>query len=303
MSEKAGLVIDLFSDYDRDPASPVEVIMTMFDIQSASYRYREVQALDCVTCSIERGERVAILGANGSGKSTFLRLLDGLYFVQSGRVSFEGTVLSEESLRDESFVYEFRKRVGFVFQNPDVQLFNPTVFDELAFGPLQLRWTKKRIIDAVDAMLERMNLVHLKHRVPHRLSGGEKKRVALASVLMLDPEVLLLDEPTAYLDPKSQSQMIDFLLECQYDKTVVTATHDLEIVGDIAERCLVFEEGRLVQTGTPSQILNDESLLRRTSLIHEHRHRHGSGIHKHPHLHKSHTHRHGSDGHVHDPTD
>ena len=273
--------------------------MTLFDLHDASYRYREVLALDSVTCAIERGERVAILGANGSGKSTLLRLLDGLYFAQSGSVSFEGRALSEAALQDESFAYEFRKRVGFVFQNPDVQLFNPTVFDELAFGPLQLRWPRKQIIEAVDVMLERMNLMHLKHRAPHRLSGGEKKRVALASVLMLDPEVLLLDEPTASLDPKSQSQMIDFLLECQQEKTVITATHDLEIVGDIAERCMVFEEGRLVQSGTPSRILSDKSLLRRTSLIHEHRHRHGFQIHKHPHLHKAHTHPHGSDDHPH----
>ncbi|MEI6321731.1 MAG: ABC transporter ATP-binding protein [bacterium] len=268
--------------------------MSIYDLQNANYRYQEVLALDSVTCAIERGERIAILGANGSGKSTLLRLLDGLYFAQSGSVSFEGRELNEESLQDENFVYEFRKRVGFVFQNPDVQLFNPTVFDELAFGPLQLRWSRKQIIEAVDIMLERMNLMHLKHRVPHRLSGGEKKRVALASVLMLDPEVLLLDEPTAYLDPKSQSQMIDFLVECQHDKTVITATHDLEIVGDIAERCIVFEEGRVAQSGTPSQILGDESLLRRTSLIHEHRHRHGSDVHKHPHLHKFHTHIQGS---------
>lgn len=277
--------------------------MTIFDLQNASYRYREVLALDGVTCSIQRGDRIAVLGANGSGKSTLLRLLDGLYIAQSGSVAFEGRALNEESLGDERFAYEFRRRVGFVFQNPDVQLFNPTVFDELAFGPLQLRWPKKRIVEEVDHMLERMNLMHLKQRVPHRLSGGEKKRVALASVLMLDPEVLLLDEPTSYLDPKSQSQMIDFLLECQQDKTVITATHDLEIVGDIAERCLVFEAGRLVQSGTPLRILSDDSLLRRTSLIHEHRHKHGSGIHRHPHLHKAHTHRHGSEGHLRDTTD
>ncbi len=266
--------------------------MNLFDIQCASYRYREVQALDSVTFSIKRGERVAILGANGSGKSTILRLLDGLYFAQSGSVCFDGRVLNEESLRDEEFSFEFRRRVGFVFQNPDVQLFSPTVFDELAFGPLQMHWPKSKIIEAIDSMLDRMNLLHLKHRVPHRLSGGEKKRVALASVLMLDPEVLLLDEPTSSLDPKSQSQMIEFLQEFQGGKTVVTATHDLEIVGDIAERCIVFEDGRVAQTGTPSRILGDELLLRRTSLIHEHRHMHGFGVHKHPHLHKFHTHPH-----------
>ena len=263
----------------------------IFHVEQASYRYREVTALDAVTLSIPRGQRLAILGANGSGKSTFLRLLDGLYFAQSGGVSFEGTALSEEILRDEKFAFDFRRRVGFVFQNPDVQLFNPTVFDELAFGPLQLRWPKDKIIAQVDATLEKMNLAHLKHRVPHRLSGGEKKRVALASVLILDPEVLLLDEPTSALDPQSQSQMIDFISGWRGTKTVITATHDLGIVDDIADHCVIFENGRVVGADTPANILGDEPLLRRTCLIHAHRHKHASGItHSHPHLHRSHDH-------------
>ena len=263
----------------------------IFQIEQASYRYREVTALDGVTLSIPQGQRLAILGANGSGKSTFLRLLDGLYFAQSGSVSFEGTALSEEILRDEKFAFDFRRRVGFVFQNPDVQLFNPTVFDELAFGPLQLRWSKDKIIAQVDATLKKMNLAHLKHRVPHRLSGGEKKRVALASVLILDPEVLLLDEPTTALDPQGQSQMIDFIAGWRGTKTVITATHDLDIVEDIADHCVIFENGRVVGADTPANILGDESLLRRTCLIHAHRHTHASGItHSHPHLHRFHDH-------------
>ena len=266
--------------------------MTLFDIRNASYRYREATALDSVSLSILRGQRVVILGANGSGKSTFLRLLDGLYIAQYGSVSFDGIPLNEETLADEKFLFDFRRRVGFVFQNPDIQLFSPTVFDELAFGPLQLRWPREKIIGEVDAMLDRMNLTQLKHRVPHRLSGGEKKRVALASVMILDPEVLLLDEPTAALDPRSQSQMIDFLWECRGSKTVVTATHDLEIVQDIADLCIVFEGGRIAAIDTPSRILADDALLKRTSLIHANRHRHAFGVHSHPHMHRSHDHPH-----------
>jgi cobalt/nickel transport system ATP-binding protein len=195
-------------------------------------------------------------------------------------------------LLDEKFAFAFRRRVAFVFQNPDVQLFNPTVFDEVAFGPLQLRWPKDEIRRRVAEVLETMEIAHLKDRSPHRLSGGEKKRVALASVLVLDPEVLLLDEPTAALDPKSQGQVIDFLVGWGGGaKTVVTATHDLDIVEDIADSCYIFQHGRVVADGRPRQILHDAVLLERTNLIHAHRHVHASGeIHSHPHLHHSHEH-------------
>lgn len=267
-------------------------IETAFDVQDVTYRYDDVKALDGLTLSIGRGQRIAVLGANGSGKSTLLRLLDGLYFPEKGKVNFFGMPLSELTLRNDEFAYAFRRRVALVFQNADVQLFNPTVFDEVAFGPLQLRWPKVEIRRRVAETLELMEIAHLKDRSPHRLSGGEKKRVALASVLILEPEVLLLDEPTAALDPKSQSRLIDFLVEWGGgNKTVVTATHDLGIVEDIADRCYVFQHGRVVAEGTPKEILGDEQLLRQTNLIHAHRHRHESGeVHSHPHLHHRYEH-------------
>lgn len=248
----------------------------VFEVTDVQYRYDgEVAALNGITLAIRAGTRVAILGANGSGKSTLLRVLDGLYFPSSGSVAAFGEPLTEESLQDEAFAFAFRRRVAFVFQNPDVQLFNPTVFDEVAFGPLQLRWPKNEIRRKVAEMLDIMQITHLKDRSPHRLSGGEKKRVALASVLILDPEVLLLDEPTAALDPRSQSQVIDFLIGWgSGNKTVVTTTHDLDIVESIADSCYVFQEGRVVTEGSPSAILCDGSLLKRTNLVHTHRHRH-----------------------------
>ncbi len=193
-----------------------------------------------------------MLGANGSGKSTLLRLLDGLCFAASGTVRFCGEPLTEERFQDETFSFDFRRRVGLVFQNPDVQLFNPTVFDELAFGPLQLRWPPDLIRQRVAQTLDDLNIAHLKDRPPHRLSGGEKKRVAIASVLILDPQVLLLDEPTAALDPRSQSQTIDLLAGWKdTGRTVVTATHDLDSVEEIADYCFVFQAGRLVAQGAP----------------------------------------------------
>ncbi|MFN7920441.1 MAG: ABC transporter ATP-binding protein [Bryobacteraceae bacterium] len=248
--------------------------MSLFELDNVGYWYDRHQALDSVTLRVESGERVALLGANGCGKSTLLRILDGLYIADSGRVQFQGTVLDEHNLSHPTFSYEFRRQVALLFQNPDVQLFNPTVFDEVAFGPLQLRWPRERILEKVEEMLQRLGITELKDRAPHRLSGGEKKRVALASVLVLDPAVLLLDEPTAALDPRSQTQFVDLLRSLDHGRTVITATHDLDTVEDIADRCLVMQCGQIIAEGSPRQILADADLLERVNLVHAHRHAH-----------------------------
>jgi len=264
----------------------------LFELAGLTYRYEGVTAIDDLSLAIQEGSRIALLGANGSGKSTLLRLLDGLIFGQSGTIAFCGGEVSEEHLLDDAFALAFRRSVGMVFQNPDVQLFNPTVFDEVAFGPLQLRWATSMIRDRVDEILDRLRIGHLRNRVPQRLSGGEKKRVALASVLVLDPAVLLLDEPTAALDPRSQSEMIDLMMEWGGgSKSVITATHDLGDLEAIADHCFVLDGGKLVAEGRPDSILADRDLLRRTNLIHAHRHGHRRGDrHSHPHLHEIFTH-------------
>ncbi|HUB83398.1 MAG TPA: energy-coupling factor ABC transporter ATP-binding protein [Bryobacteraceae bacterium] len=255
--------------------------MMLFEIERLTYRYEGVTAVDDLTLAIPEGCRVALLGANGSGKSTLLRLLDGLIFGQSGTILFRGDDVSEQHMLDDEWALPFRRTVGMVFQNPDVQLFNPTVFDEVAFGPLQLRWPKDQIRERVDEILDRLRISQLKNRIPQRLSGGEKKRVALASVLVLDPAVLLLDEPTAALDPRSQSEVIDLMVEWGGSKSVITATHDLGDLEDIADRCYVLDGGKLVAEGTPAEILADTALLRRTNLIHAHRHKRGEEVHTH----------------------
>jgi cobalt/nickel transport system ATP-binding protein len=259
----------------------------LFEADRLTYRYQRQTAIGDLTLNVAEGTRIALLGANGSGKSTLLRLLDGLYFPESGVVRFRGEELTEHNFSHDGFAYDFRRAVGLVFQNPDVQLFNPTVFDEVAFGPLQMRWPKSDVRDRVAEILDRLRITHLRDRIPHRLSGGEKKRVALASVLVLDPAVLLLDEPTAALDPRSQSQLIDLLVEWGGGaKSVITATHDLRDLEDIADRCFVLDGGQLVAEGPPSDILRDKELLQRTNLVHAHRHRHASGhMHSHPHVH------------------
>ena len=237
---------------------------TVFDVRDVHFAYAGgVVALAGVSLTIRRGEQVAILGANGSGKSTLLKLLDGLYFASSGSIRAFGLPLTNQTLQDESFRFAFRRRVGLVFQDSDVQLFSPSVWDEVAFAPLQLGLSRAEVNERVDAALRALRIEKLRDRAPHRLSGGEKKRVALASILSLDPEVWLLDEPAAGLDPRSKVWLIEFLAaQARAGRTIVTATHDLDIVEAIAERVyLLDEEHHLVAGGAAGAILADRSLL------------------------------------------
>lgn len=265
----------------------------LFELRGVSFDYDGIGALRELSLDIAKGERLVLLGANGSGKSTLLKLLDALCFPSGGSLSFDGQALTADRLENDDFALPFRRKVALVFQNPDVQLFNPTVFDEVAFAPLQLQWPKEQLLSRVNQTMEWMGIAHLRDRPPYRLSGGEKKRVALASVVVLDPDVLLLDEPTATLDPRSQSQVIDLMQEWKgSEKTVITATHQLEIVEDIADRIVVLEAGQMRANGTVGEILHDHEMLLRANLVHAHRHTHGSVTHSHPHLHSHSKHEH-----------
>ena len=264
------------------------MLQALFEVRKITYRYQDVIALRGLSLTVHAGEQLCLLGANGSGKSTLLRLLSALAFAETGEVLFHGSVLTEQAFRKDEFSFSFRQRVGIVFQNPDVQLFNPTVFDELAFGPLQLRWPADRIRETAEAIMQEMDIAHLRNRPPHRLSGGEKKRVAIASVLILDPEVLLLDEPTAALDPKSEGTILDLLASwVGSGKTVITATHDLGNLERIATRCALFDNGAIAAEGEPLAVLHDVPLLERTRLIQVHRHTHAAeDTHAHGHVHR-----------------
>ncbi len=270
----------------------------VFRMEEVSYAYegRDL-ALDRVSLVVHEGESVVLLGSNGSGKSTLLLLLDGLIAPTSGSIHAFGSPLSPEVLRDEASNSAFRSRVGLVFQDSDVQLFSPSVWDEVAFAPLQLGLSREAIVQRVDGTLESLRIDALRDRPPHHLSGGEKRRVALASVLSLMPEVYLLDEPTSGLDPRSQSWLLDFILDQrQSGKTIITSTHDLSIVDDLADWVVVLsEDHRLVGQGAPREILADEALLLACNLVHAHRHRHAAvgEPHAHAHLHPplhDHTH-------------
>jgi cobalt/nickel transport system ATP-binding protein len=245
----------------------------VFDVNGLCYDYdNQIPALDHVSLTVRPGERLAILGSNGSGKSTLLKILDGLYFPSQGSVFAFGKPLTEQAFQDDAFNFEFRRRVSLVFQDSDVQLFMPSVWDELAFGPLQLGLSQEEVKSRVESALHDLQIEKLRERALHQLSGGEKKRVALASVLGLSPDVWLLDEPSAGLDPRSMSWLIDFInQQGEAGKTVITTTHDLGIVEQIATGVHVFDENHhLVASGTPGEILSDHDLLHRCNLSHYH---------------------------------
>lgn len=262
--------------------------LNIFEVRNLDYDYPgNIVALRQVSFIIKPGEVVALVGANGSGKSTLLKLMDGLIFPKSGELLAFGKPLSEEGFKDKVFNRELRRKVGMVFQDPDVQLFSPTVWDEVTFGPLQLGISKEEVIARGQAVLALMGIAHLRERPPYMLSGGEKKKVSLASVLSLQPQVLLLDEPTTGLDPSSQGNLIDFLLEwAEGDKCLVFSTQDLDIVEEIATRVIVMgTEHNILADGKPEDFLFDPDFLVRANLIHEHSHRHKQLIHRHQHLH------------------
>jgi cobalt/nickel transport system ATP-binding protein len=242
-------------------------------------------ALDKVSVSVTRGEKVALLGANGCGKSTLLKVLDGLVFPDTGTYTAFGEQVTEDKLEDEQMNQGFRSRIGFIFQNSDAQVFSPTVREEIAFGPLNMAMDRDQAEARVADTLAMLDIEDLADRAPYQLSGGQKKRVAIASVLAMNPEVLLFDEPTAALDPRTQQWLMELIVELnRAGKTIVLATHDLDTLDVLADRCLVFsEEHRIVGEGTPADVLADRQLLLDVNLIHEHSHHHGTEIHSHPH--------------------
>lgn len=247
-------------------------------------------ALCGVDISVKKGEKVTIIGANGSGKSTLLHMLDGLIFPDKGVIRAFGKELKEAVFNNGNFSRDFRKKVGFVFQNPDVQLFCPTVREDIMFGPSQLGMEKEKINERLEGLAEDLKIRNLLDRSPHQLSIGEKRKVAIASTLIIDPEILILDEPTASLDPLTTRHIIDLLIAAnEAGKTIITSTHDLHIVEEISDAVYVFsQDKKIIKHGEPDTILKDTELLQTNNLVHIHSHRHKDRIHAHPHLHLDH---------------
>ena len=255
-------------------------------LNEVSYSYLDrYPALDRVSLRINSGDKIAFVGANGCGKSTLLKILDGLVYPTSGTYRAYGADVTETTLEDEQFNEAFRSRIGFIFQNSDAQVFSPTVRDEIAFGPLNMGLSTDEAETRVTDTLAMLEITDLADRAPYQLSGGQKKRVAIASVLAMNPEVLLFDEPTATLDPRTKQWLTELIVELSHaGKTIVLATHDLESLHLLADRCIVIsEQHRVVADGPPDEILADTRTLVQVNLIHDHAHSHGELTHTHIH--------------------
>lgn len=239
------------------------------ELRNVGFRYPDgTEALRNVSFKIAYGEPVGIVGGNGAGKSTLLLHLNGCLMPSAGDVLFGGRPVTRETLAD------VRRAVGVVFQDPDDQLFMPTVFDDVAFGPLHLGLPPGEIEQRVRTALERVGMPHLSARPPYKLSGGEKRAVAIATALAVSPDILVLDEPSSNLDPRGRRRLIELLRGL--DQTRIIATHDLELVVEVCRRVIVLDGGERVAEGPVSDVLDDEALMLKHGLERPHilRHRH-----------------------------
>jgi cobalt/nickel transport system ATP-binding protein len=254
----------------------------MIRVEALSHYYGDKPSLLEVSFSLAAGEKLIVLGSNGCGKSTLLKILDGLMSPASGRYLYAGELITPQTLKRGSLRPRFRQEVALLFQNPDVMLFNPTVADEIAFGPRQIGMDA--VADRVAHWADLVGVTALLKRPPFSLSGGEKQKVALAALLVVEPKLLLLDEPAAALDPRMTGWLVDFLT--QLPVTLVTTTHNLSLAPELGQRALVLsEDHRILYDGPIEPFLGNLDLLVAANLAHVHRHQHGELEHRHWHTH------------------
>jgi cobalt/nickel transport system ATP-binding protein len=224
------------------------------EVEHLHYAYPDgFEALKGVDLTVARGEKVALVGPNGAGKSTLMLHLNGINTATHGTVTVAGMTV------DRSTVRRVRAEVGVVFQDPDDQLFSPTVFDDVAFGPLHMGIPEKEIHARVERALASVGMAGFERRLPHHLSLGQRKRVAIATVLSMDPSVLVLDEPSAGLDPRGRRELIRLLLTLP--QTMLVSTHDMRLVAEVFPRVVVMDDGRVVADGPTDEVLADDALL------------------------------------------
>ena len=229
------------------------------DFKNVSFRYPDgTEALKGVNFRITHGESVGVVGANGAGKSTLLQHMNGYLMPTSGTVTIGDLTLTGKTKR------EIRKKVGIVFQNPDDQLFMPTVFDDVAFGPLNLGMDEASVRERVRKALGMVNSLDLRDKPPHHLSAGQKSAVAIASVMAMEPDILAMDEPAANLDPRSRRSLISLLKTFKHSKII--ASHDLDLILDVCQRCIVIGGGAVVADGPSEEILSNKALLEENNL-------------------------------------
>jgi len=250
--------------------------VNFIEVKNVCYDYDGVSALDNISFSLKKGEKAVLLGSNGSGKSTLLRILAALYYPKKGEYYFDSQKIGKKVKK------EFRKRVGILFQNPDSMIFNPSVYDEIAFGLKE--FGIGNVKERVEKIAEKFGITHLLKKSPLNLSGGEKQKVMLAALLVYEPDFLILDEPTAAMDPRTSGWFLDFMYEL--DLTTLVATHDLALAYELSDRAIVMsEEHKIIYDGNMEELMADLDILTRANLIHKHRHRHKKFIHSHYHLH------------------
>lgn len=237
----------------NDCDSPIDSVPAI-EVNNVSYTYPDgIQALKKISFVIQRGEKTGLVGPNGAGKSTLLTLLVGIRMPTTGTIKILGKTIMPSNLR------EIRRHIGLIFQDPDDQLFCPTVFDDVAFAPLNLGIPPQQVEQLVCNALNQVDLAEVKARSPFHLSYGEKKRVSFATVLSYSPEILLIDEPTANLDPRHRRQLIELLK--QLPQSMLIATHDLDLVLEVCQKTLIINQGQITAVGDVETILTDEVLL------------------------------------------
>jgi len=227
--------------------------------ENVTFKYPDgTSALNGVSFLITHGESVGIVGANGSGKTTLLMHLNGYLLPTSGTINIGDFILNKKTRM------EIRKKVGVVFQNPDDQLFMPTVYEDVAFGPINMGLDESSVDIKVRRALEIVGCYDLKDKPPHHLSGGQKRAVAIASVIAMEPDILAMDEPSSNLDPKSRRSLINLLKS--FSHTKIIASHDLDMILDVCERCIVIKDGIVVADGPSEIVLSDQKLLEENNL-------------------------------------
>ncbi|MFB3766198.1 MAG: energy-coupling factor ABC transporter ATP-binding protein [Methanotrichaceae archaeon] len=237
---------------------------SIIETRNVSYSYGErIAALKDVSISLDEGRKIALVGPNGAGKSTLMSMFNGILRPNAGEILFHGMPLRYDS----ASLREIRRKVGMVFQNSDDQIFAPTVYQDVAFGPVNLGLPVDQVKKRVDYALQYVGLSGYERRPPHHLSGGEKKRVAIAGILAMEPEVIILDEPTSNLDPASSEEIMDMLDELNYSgKTIIISTHDVEMAYRWADEVVLMEKGGLLRRGTVQEVFGDVELIRRARL-------------------------------------
>jgi len=246
----------------------------MIEFKNVNFSYEEEKVLNSISFKIEKGEKVALLGSNGSGKSTILRILAGLYFTK-------GYLFEKKEVTKKIIDKNFRKKVSILFQNPESMIFNPSVYDEIVFS---LKEFDIKIENQVEQISDKFGITSLLKKTPLNLSGGEKQKIVLASLLIYEPELILLDEPTTAMDPRTTGWFIDLMIELE--KTIILATHDLSVAYEICDRAIVLNENhKIVFDGDIETLFKNRELLLEANLIYTHKHKRKKFINSAYHLH------------------